>query len=335
MTRINPPDPLLRPLCEGERFVITSHLNPDGDAVGSSLALARLLRRFGKVAQVWLHDPVPAMYCQLAGSDRVHTGSEPPAGFPGNFDAAIALECPSLSRCGLEEPLDEIDVLNIDHHLGNESYGIANWVDSSAPALGEMVLTLAEKLKIPLDRETATCLLVALVSDTGGFRFSNSSDRAFEAGAELVRKGAQPQQISQWLYESRSEASLRLLHEMLGSLELHGNGRLATTILTQEMFQRSGATNEDTEGLVDFPRSIATVEAVGLIREIEGDRVKVSLRSRDRLNVEEIARRNGGGGHRNAAGFRLEAPAASARETVVNELTRALEKHDAQRPSAD
>jgi phosphoesterase RecJ-like protein len=315
--------------------VITSHLNPDGDAVGSSLALARLLRRFGKVALVWLHDPVPAMYSQLAGSDRVHIGNEPPAGFPGNYDAAIALECPSLSRCGLEDSLDQIDVLNIDHHLGNESYGVANWVDSSAPALGEMIHTLAEKLKIPLDPDTATCLLLALVSDTGGFRFSNTSDRAFEAAAELVRKGAQPQQISHWLYESRSEASLRLLQEMLGSLELHGGGRLATALLTQEMFQRSGASKEDTEGLVEFPRSIASVEAVGLIREIDSQQVKVSLRSRDRVNVEEIARRNGGGGHRNAAGFRLEAETTSARQVVVDELTRALEKHDAQRPSAD
>lgn len=335
MTRIDPPEPLLRSMSEGERFVITSHMNPDGDAVGSSLALARLLRRFGKVAQVWLHDPVPSMFRQLAGSDRVHVGLEPPTGFPGNFDAAISLECPSLSRSGLEDVFGDLAVLNIDHHLGNESYGIANWVDSSAPALGEMILTLAEKLKIPLDPETATCILVALVSDTGGFRFSNSTERAFEAGAELVRKGAEPEKISHWLYESRSEASLRLLQEMLGSLELHHQGRLATALLTQPMFERSKATAEDTEGMVDYPRSIATVEAVGLIRELASEGVKVSLRSRDRLNVEEIARRHGGGGHRNAAGFRLTGTAADAREIIVKELKDALEKHDAQRPSAD
>ncbi len=335
MTRINPPDPLTYPLCEGERFVITSHLNPDGDAVGSSLALARLLRRLGKVAQVWLHDPVPTMFQQLAGSDRVHVGSEPPPGFPGNFDAAIALECPSLSRSGLEEHLPQVAILNIDHHLGNESYGAANWVDTSAPALGEMIQTLAAKLKIPLDPETATCLMVALVSDTGGFRFSNASVRAFEAAAELVRKGAEPQRISQWLYESRSEASLRLLQEVLGSLELHEDGRVATTLLTRDMFERSGASGEDTEGLVDYPRSIASVEAVGLIREIDPKAVKVSLRSRDRVNVEEIARRHGGGGHRNAAGFRLDLAVARARTTVASELAQALDKHDAQRPAAD
>ncbi|MFQ5526795.1 MAG: bifunctional oligoribonuclease/PAP phosphatase NrnA [Thermoanaerobaculia bacterium] len=335
MTRINPPEPLLRPLCEGERFVITSHLNPDGDAVGSALALARLLRRLGKVSQVWLHDPVPSMYRQLAGSDRVHSGSEPPAGFPDSFDAAITLECPSLDRSGLEEQLSQVALLNIDHHLGNESYGVANWVDTSAPALGEMIQTLAEKLKLPLDSDTATCLMLALVSDTGGFRFSNSSDRAFEAAAELVRKGAQPQQISQWLYESRSESSLRLLQEMLASLELHEGGRIATALLTREMFERSGASPEDTEGLVDFPRSIAGVEAVGLIRQI-GDRwVKVSLRSRDRVNVEEIARRNGGGGHRNAAGYKLEADPSAARASVAAELAGALEKNDAQRPAPD
>lgn len=333
MTKIKPPDALLLRLSQGERFLITSHLNPDGDAVGSSLAMARILRRFGKVAQVWLRDPVPSMFAELTGVDRIHVGSEPPAGFPGNFDAAVALECPSLSRSGLAESLEPLDVLNIDHHLGNESYGIANWVDSSAPALGEMIFTLAERLKIPLDAETATCMLVALVSDTGGFRFSNSSDRAFEVGAELVRKGARPEQVSHWLYESRTEASLRLLEEMLGSLETHHEGRLATALLTRDMFERSGATDEDTEGMVDYPRSIATVEAVALVREIESGKVKVSLRSRDRVNVEEIARRHDGGGHRNAAGFRLDGDVQQARKKVVGELSAALEKHDAQRSS--
>jgi phosphoesterase RecJ-like protein len=326
---------LLKKLSEAERFVITSHLNPDGDAVGSALALARLLRRLGKVSQVWLHDPVPSIYRKLAGSDRVHVGSDPPPGFPGSFSVAIALECPSLSRSGLEGSLSELEVVNIDHHLGNESYGVANWVDTSAPALGEMIQTLAEKLKLPLDPNTATCLMVALVSDTGGFRFSNASDRAFEAAAELVRKGAEPQKISQWLYETRTVASLRLLQEMLASLELHENGRVATALLTRAMFDRSGATAEDTEGLVEFPRSIATVEAVALIRETGEQQTKVSLRSRDRVNVEEIARRSGGGGHRNAAGYRLAANPEQARAAVAAELAGALEKHDAQRPSAD
>lgn len=335
MTKISPPEPLLGPLCDSERFVITSHMNPDGDAVGSSLALARLLRKHGKAALVWLRDPVPSMFRQLSGSDRVHLGEEPPPGFPDAFDAAITLECPSLERSGLEETLSGTTLLNIDHHLGNENYGVANWVDSSAPALGEMILTLAETLKLPVDPDTATCLMVALVSDTGGFRFSNSTERAFEAGARLVAKGARPQQISQWLYESRSPASLRLLQEMLSSLELHEGERLATALVTREMFERSGASPEDTEGLVDFPRSIESVEAVGLIRETGAGRVKVSLRSRDRINVEEIARRNDGGGHRNAAGYRLEASPAEARALVATELAGALEKHDAQRTATD
>ena len=198
-----------------------------------------------------------------------------------------------------------------------------------------MIQTLAEKLKLPLDPDTASCLMVALVSDTGGFRFSNSSDRAFEAAAELVRKGARPEQISQWLYESRSLPSLKLLEAMLGSLELDQTGRVATALLTREMFDRSGAGPQDTEGLVDFPRSIATVEAVGLIRDIGDGQVKVSLRSRERVNVEEIARRNGGGGHRNAAGYKLAAAPEEARSVVAAELARALEKHDAQRTATD
>jgi bifunctional oligoribonuclease and PAP phosphatase NrnA len=324
MAGMKAPEDLLRKIRQGNRFLLTSHVNPDGDAVGSALGLARILRRLGKGAVVWNRDATPTLYRPLPGSDRIHNGEEPPAGFPDMFDAIIVLECPSPDRTGLEQHLTARPVINIDHHLGNQHYGVINWVDSAAPAVGEMVYRLAQGLKVDLDPETASCLYLTLVTDTGGFRFSNATPAAFEAAASLVREGAQPEQVSMWLYESQPVSVLRLLGEMLQTLRLHEEGRIATGRLTLEMFQKAGAAPGDSEGLIDHLRSIAGVEAVGLIREREDGTHKVSLRSRGEVDVEKIARHHGGGGHRNAAGFTLEGDGEAARETVAAALAAAL-----------
>lgn len=318
------PEDLLKKIRLGNRFLLTSHINPDGDAIGSELGLARLLRSMGKGAVVWNRDPTPTIYRPLPGSDRVHNGEEPPAGFPDRFDAIVVLECPSPDRTGLEQHLSARPVINIDHHLGNQLYGSVNWVDSAAPAVGEMIYRLAQGLKLTLDPETASCLYLTLVTDTGGFRFSNATPAAFEAAAALVRDGAHPEQVSQWLYESQPLPVVRLIGEMLHTLEIHENGRVATARLTPEMFARVGATPGDSEGLIDVPRSIAGVDAVALIRQREDGTHKVSLRSRGEVDVEKIARHHGGGGHRNAAGFVLEGDGEEARQKVAEALAAAL-----------
>jgi bifunctional oligoribonuclease and PAP phosphatase NrnA len=318
------PEDLLKKIRLGNRFLLTSHINPDGDAIGSELGLARLLRSMGKGAVVWNRDPIPTIYRPLPGSDRVHTGEEPPAGFPDRFDGIIVLECPSPDRTGLEQHLAARPIINIDHHLGNQLYGSVNWVDSAAPAVGEMVYRLAQGLKLTLDPETASCLYLTLVTDTGGFRFSNATPAAFEAAAALVRDGAHPEQVSQWLYESQPLPVVRLIGEMLQTLQIHEDGRVATARLTPEMFDRVGASPGDSEGLIDFPRSIAGVEAVALIRQREDGTHKVSLRSRGEVDVEKIARHHGGGGHRNAAGFVLEGDGEEARQKVAEALAEAL-----------
>jgi phosphoesterase RecJ-like protein len=320
------PEDILSRLRQAGRVLVTSHANPDGDAIGSQLGLARLLRRMGKGVTVWDLDPVPAIYRSLPAADRIHCGEEPPRGFPDDFDTMVVLECPSLDRTGLEGQLDRsMPILNIDHHLGNQHYGAVNWVDVSAPAVAEMVLRLASDLKLEIDADTASCLYLALVSDTGGFRHSNSTPRAFDAASLLVGRGASPERTSEWLYDSRPEASLRLLGEMLTTLELSGGGRVATALLTPEMYARSGATQSDSEGLIDFPRSIAGVSAVALLRVLDGERVKVSLRSRgDGVDVERLARRRGGGGHRAAAGFEASGELAALRREVAAELENEL-----------
>jgi bifunctional oligoribonuclease and PAP phosphatase NrnA len=327
------PEDLLRKIRQGNRFLLTSHVNPDGDAIGSELGLARLLRRLGKGAVVWNLDPIPAIYRPLPGSDRVHSGAEPPAGFPEKFDSIVVLECPSLDRTGIEQhfspgaPGGALPIINIDHHLGNQHYGAVNWVDSAAPAVGEMVFRLAQALKVALEPEIASCLYLTLVTDTGGFRYSNATPAAFEAAAALVREGAHPEQVAQWLYESQPVAVVRLLGEMLQTLALHHGGRIATVRLDPEMFARAGAAAGDSEGLIDTPRSIAGVDAVALIRRREDGSHKVSLRSRGEVDVEKIARHHGGGGHRNAAGYALGGEAGSTAEVereVVSEVAAAL-----------
>jgi phosphoesterase RecJ-like protein len=325
MGAMKAPEDLLRRIRQGNRFLLTSHVNPDGDAIGSGLGLARLLRQLGKGAVVWNRDEMPALYKPLPGSDRVVHGSEPPAGFPEKFDAIIVLECPSPDRTGFgPEYMGALPLINIDHHLGNQHYGVVNWVDSAAPAVGEMVYRLAQTLKAPLDPETANCLYLTLVTDTGGFRFSNATPPAFEAAASLVRDGAQPELVAQWLYESQPLGSLRLLGEMLKTLEIHEGGRVATVGLDPEMFKRAGAGPADSEGLIDYARSIAGVEAVGLIRRRDDGSTKVSLRSRGEVDIEKIARHHGGGGHRNAAGYTTSGEPALVQREVVAELASAL-----------
>ena len=329
MTAIDTPQDILTAIRDADHLVITSHANPDGDAIGSALGAARILRLLGKTATVWMADPVPSIYRQLPGSERVHVGQEIPNGFPVEFDAALVLECPSLDRTGLEETLKLVPQINIDHHLGNQHYGSVNWIDTGAAAVGEMVFRLANDLKARIDVQAATCLYLALASDTGGFRFGNTSAHAFETAAALVELGAPPETVSGWLYESRPAATIRLLGSMIATLELHGERRLATAHLTAEMYSAAGASHQDTEGLIDTPRSIDGVDVVALIRELETNRYKVSLRSRGQTaDVERVARLRGGGGHRNAAGCEVQGTIDSVREEIVADLLEAMEAQE-------
>ncbi|MEM8932479.1 MAG: bifunctional oligoribonuclease/PAP phosphatase NrnA [Acidobacteriota bacterium] len=303
---LQPPTELVERLRSAQRVVLTSHVSPDGDAIGSELGFARLLRGLGIEVVVWNRDHAPRVYAPLPDSAGIHVGEEPPAGFPEAFDLAVTLECPSLDRCGLEARITELPLINIDHHLGNDGYGEIAWVDPDAPAVGAMVYRLAQALGASIDGETATALYPTLVTDTGGFRFPNATAEAFDTAAALVREGAEPDRVAHWLYESQPEAAVRLLGEVLQSLELHHDGRVATVWLTRAMSQRAGARPGDSEGLIDHPRSIAGVDAVALFREIDDATVKVSLRSRGAADVQAIARSLGGGGHQNAAGCTVE-----------------------------
>ncbi len=323
MSTAAPIEQLAERIRKDRSFLLTSHTNPDGDAIGSSIGFARALRALGKEALVWSRDPVPGVLEELVDGEPFHVGEAPPDRFPERFDTAIVLECPSLDRTGLEAVLPALPLLNIDHHLGNEGYGEIQWVDTTAAAVGEMVFRLIRALGAEIDARTATALYLTLVTDTGGFRFSNTTAEAFETAGALVRLGASPETVTRWLYESQPLPAIRLLGEMLPTIEVHAEGRVATAWLRGEMWERSGAAPGDSEGLIDYPRSISGVEAVALFRQLPDGGHKVSLRSRGDLDVEHIARQRGGGGHKNAAGFSSETPP----ETLFRETIQSLIQH--------
>ena len=321
----NPPESLLSAIRNGNRFLITSHISPDGDAVGTSLGLQRILESLGKSALVWHRDPAPEIYRELAGAAGIHVGAIPPDfGTSQPIDWVIALECPTPDRHGLVEALGHHPTVNLDHHRGNSGYGEIRWIDEESPAVGEMVAELARRLGATLDRATANLLYLALHTDTGGFRFANATARAFVAAAKLVDAGAQPEVVAGWLYERRPLASLRLLAEALATLQVEPDGRIATIEINPAMLKRAGAGPAESDGVVDLPRSIAGVEAVALLRDLGNGQCKLSLRSRGEVDVERIARIWGGGGHRNAAGCTVEGTPQGLRDGVVRALATAL-----------
>ncbi|HEX6178016.1 MAG TPA: DHH family phosphoesterase, partial [Thermoanaerobaculia bacterium] len=239
----------------GRNFLITGHRNPDGDALGSAIALQRLIRKLGKEAKVVVRDGFASPLMNIPGANEVTISDSLPADYPKAYDALFAMECPEVHRTGYD--VLPGPVVNIDHHLGNEMYGEINFLDIEAPSVGEMVLQLnRHHLKLPLDKETATAMYVSLATDTGFFRYHNTTLRTFQAAEELVRAGAVPGDVSLWINESNTRGSIKLLGLCLTTLELHRGGKVATAELPQRFFVEAGATPEDTEGIVNYGRSI-------------------------------------------------------------------------------
>src|SRR5947208_3833656 len=232
----------------GRNFLITSHRNPDGDALGSGLALQGLIRAMGKSATVQVRDGFGKALHNIPGASEVEVTDHLPSDYPRGLDAVFTMECPEVERTGygvLPGP-----VVNIDHHLGNTMYCEINYLDLEAPSVGEMVMQLNRKhLRVQLDRETAIALYVSLATDTGFFRYHNTALRAFEAAKELVRAGVVPGDVSLWINESTPRGAIKLLGLCLTTLELTADGKIATIELPRHYFAEAGAAPEDTEGI--------------------------------------------------------------------------------------
>jgi len=296
-----------------ERFVLTSHARPDGDAIGSVLACSQILRSMGKHADVFLFDGVPQIYRPLPFADSVQQVSR----IPEDYEAAIILECDSLQRTRLEG-LERKYLINIDHHLSAKPFAHVNWIDPHACATAEMIFRLGREAGVKLNSDIATCLYTAVLTDTGSFSFVGTNERTFALAQELVRAGADPVSIAQNVYFSNPTSKMRLLGAALG--RLHRDGNLAWMYVTRDDMDRSAAMEEDCEGLVNYALAIEGIEVAIFLRELTDRRFRVSLRSKGAINVAHIAEMFGGGGHECASGFAVDGPLSVAAERILAQL---------------
>lgn len=301
------------------RFMITSHIRPDGDGLGSGLALYWMLRSLGKDVDVVLRDRVPPSYMVLPGTEQVLVRDD----VTEDYDAAFIIECSDVERPGLPSLKDQF-VVNIDHHSTTVPFGDINWIDPTAAAVGEMIYNLSKALGTEVTKEIAECIYTALLTDTGSFHFSNTTERTLKIASELVRRGVEPARISQALFYSHPFSKIKLLGLVLSGIERDESGRVAWIKLDRETMYEADACDEDADGIVNHALSVGDVEAVAFFKELEPDVYRVSLRSKGKNNVAKVAETFGGGGHRNAAGCRIEGGFEVVKQRVIEGLQSAL-----------
>ena len=283
-----------------QTFLVVSHEGPDGDAVGSSLGMAAFLRAIGKEVTVHLADPVPEIYRFLPGAEAV-TPTIPDK----EFDVAFVLDVGEFRRAGsLFCNFSNIGhIINLDHHLTCENFGTFNLIDENAAATGLLVWRVAAAFNFTADYDTALCLYVAILTDTGSFRYSNANREAFEVAGFLMEQGGlNAWSVSEKLYESQPRKRLELLKEALQTLEFICDDQVASITVTLDMYEKTGTNAELTDGFVNYPRSVAGVEVAILFRQVYDCRYKIGFRSKGKVNVARLAQGFGGGGHQNAAG---------------------------------
>ncbi len=304
---------VLKEIEQRNRFLLTSHARPDGDAVGSALACCQILRAMGKEAEVVLRDGVPRIYQRLPFAEQVIQTER----VNGGYEAAIILECDSIQRTRLWG-LESRFLINIDHHLSGRPFAHVNWIDPKAVATAEMVYRLAREAGVKITPEIATCLYTAVLTDTGSFMFEGTNEHTFELARELVLAGADPAHCARNVYFGHSTAKMRLLGAALSNLRREG--ALAWISVTQEQMLRCHAKEEDCEGLVNYALSMQDVEVALFFREVPDGRFRVSLRSKGKLDVAAVAERFGGGGHQCASGCALDGPLPVAAARIIKEL---------------
>lgn len=283
------------------KFLITSHINPEGDSIGSQVAMAALLKRLGKDSAILNDSPVPHLLRFIKGTENVL--KEMPHDF--NYQAVIILDSPDLTRIGrVSEYLKKDSVIiNIDHHVSNINFGKFNWVEPELSSAGEMVYELFKAFKVKINPDEAMALYAAIMTDTGSFRYSNTSSRTHRIAAELIDIGVKPYEMHTKIYETGSVQDTNLLGEALQTMKLTDDGKIAWLWVTKEMLKKTKASLEGTEGIINFARSIDGVEIAILFRETgTEDRIKVSFRSKGRVDVNKLAASFGGGGHPTASG---------------------------------
>lgn len=303
------------------RFAITSHIRPDGDSLGSSIGLYWLLRALDKDVEVIMRDPVPHAYQQLPGASQVKVV---PAVDP-SYHAVFVIECSDISRPGLID-LDKQFVINIDHHSTTALFGTINWIDSTASAVGEMIYNLCKATGVRVTKEIAECVYTALITDTGSFHYSNTTERTFKVASELVRTGVKPAKTAEAVFASYPWSRIELMGAVLSTARRDESGRVACMRQSLDMQRQAQASDEDADGFVNYPLTVGEVEAVAMLKECEPGIYRTSLRSKGDVNVAKVAERYGGGGHRNAAGCTLTGTWEDAEAEILSLLLDAVKR---------
>jgi len=304
-----------------QRFVIVSHTRPDGDAIGSSLAMAYALRELGKEARVVSKDQPPPPMQVFPGVTEIEVTSD--VTDPG--DAVIVMECGDLKRTGVAG-LERGFVINIDHHPGNTMYGAVNWFDLSAAACGEMVFEVIEELGVPLTLEIATHIYIAILTDTGSFHYSNITPRTFDICKRCMEAGVSPPAVARSIFDSNNLGRLKLFGAVLSKMELDATGRIATVWVDQRLATDCGGTYEDTEGLINLPLTVKEILAVVFFKENGPRDWRVSMRSKGDVDVNAVAKQFGGGGHKNASGCSVDGQLADLKALFRERLTEAIDR---------
>jgi phosphoesterase RecJ-like protein len=304
-----------------QRFVVVSHSRPDGDAVGSSLAMAYALRHLGKSVRVVSRDAPPQPMLVFPGVPEIEVTSRVDS--PG--DAVIVMECGDLNRTGVDG-LEAGFVINIDHHPGNTMYGAINWFDVAASACGEMVFDLIRALGVPLTFEIATHVYIAILTDTGSFHYSNITPRTFDICRQCVDAGVSPAAVARSIFDSNNLGRLKLFGAVLNAMQLDPSERVATLCVTQQLARESGGTYEDTDGLINLPLTVKEILAVSFFKEQGPDDWRISMRSKGDIDINAIAKQFGGGGHKNASGCSARGDLTALEKLFEQKLLEAIDK---------
>jgi len=315
------PRTIIEALQHCRTVLISVHKSPDGDALGSQIALMLALEKMGKTVTCHNLDPVPQIYRFLPHQARITSGPN----VAGRFDAMIVLDS-DPPRTGLfagDYPASTL--INIDHHITNPRVWPLTWLEASASATGEMIYRLVQQAGLPIDREMALCLYTSIFTDTGSFRYSNTSPECMRISAALLEAGADPWLVTENVYESNSYNRLKLLGTVLGNMERSPDHRMAWVVVTDDLFQKTGTTSEDTDNFVNYVRSVIGVEVAILFRQTAPKQYKISLRSKGRVDLSSLAQALGGGGHKNAAGSTLDGTLEDIRIKVLGEVAKVIQ----------
>ena len=313
-------DQIVHHLTSSKRVLLASHINPDGDAVGSLIALGLALKAMNKNITLFNESPIPAVYRFLPAVELISRGIDKAA----RYDCSVILDCGDLERIGsAAKQVKKIPtIINIDHHITNTGFGNIQHVDTSACATTEIIYRIIRKMGVPIDKTIATSVYTGIITDTGSFRFSNTNRAAFTICDEMMKKGVAPYEVAQHVYGAYSLGRIKLLNLALDSIEISDNGKLSIMTVTPDMLEQTGTQPEDTDGLIQYARRIKNVKVAALIQEYrktkKRGRYHVSLRSDGSVNVAEIAAAYGGGGHFSASGYNSHSSLSDIKFEVMN-----------------